>query len=276
MEAMNIDLSLASAEHLIAAPARLVVRTTPLDLPSADADPAALLDFLPAESSLSWVRRGDGLVAWGEVARIETAGDAQFSRAESAWGHLLQTMTVHDDVRAPGTGPVAFGSFSFDPASGAGGVLVVPAVVVGRRGSTAWVTTITPDTAGASPTQPTLAELLSVGAETVRSPGRVTYSPGSRTAEEWLDVVAQAVERIRSCSPARSSPARPPPSTRGGCCSGSRAATPAAGRSRSTAWSARRPSCSCAARRASRSPASWPAPSAAQATTTPTSPTPLT
>ncbi len=197
MVAMNID-SLASAEHLIAAPARLVVRTTPLDLPSADADPAALLDFLPAESSLSWVRRGDGLVAWGEVARIETTGDAQFSRAESAWGHLLQTMTVHDDVRAPGTGPVAFGSFSFDPSSGAGGVLVVPAVVVGRRGSTAWVTTVTPDTAETGPAQPTLAELLSVGAEPVRSPGRVTYSPGSRTAEEWLGIVTQAVERIRS------------------------------------------------------------------------------
>src|SRR5699024_1294811 len=70
--------------------------------------------------------------------------------------------------------------------------------VAGRCGSTGWVTTVTPDTAATGPAQPTLAELLSVGAEPVRSPGRVTYSPGSRTAEEWLDIVTQAVERIRS------------------------------------------------------------------------------
>ena len=41
-----------------------VVTTTPLlEIP-------ALLDLLPAACALSCVRRGEGLVGWGEVARL--------------------------------------------------------------------------------------------------------------------------------------------------------------------------------------------------------------
>ena len=174
---------------------RVVARTTPLDLPDAATDPGTLLDLLPADSPLSWVRRGDGIVAWGELARVEVGGDGQFAHAEQAWTRLLRTMTVHDDVRAPGTGPVAFGSFSFDPASPAGGTLVVPRVVVGRRGPLAWVTTLAEEDDDAP--RPTLAELLRVGAAPVTSPGPVTYTDGSLTPEAWLDVVADAVARIR-------------------------------------------------------------------------------
>ena len=41
----------------------------------------------------------------------------------------------------PGSGAVAFGSFTFDPASD-GSVLVLPRVVLGRRNGRAWLTTI--------------------------------------------------------------------------------------------------------------------------------------
>src|SRR5690606_33891676 len=97
----------------------------------------------------------------------------------------------------PGTGPVAFGSFAFDPASPAGGALVVPAVVVGRRGDAAWVTTITPDDeVPAAP--PRLADLLAAAAEPVTAPGTVTLSDGSLTREAWCDVVARAVKEIHA------------------------------------------------------------------------------
>jgi len=178
-------------------PGRVVVRTTLLDLPDAATDPGALLDLVPPDSPLSWVRRGEGLVAWGELARIEVGGEGQLAHAEQAWARLLRATTVHDDVRAPGTGPVAFGSFAFDPASPAGGVLVVPRVVVGRRGPLAWVTTLTEEDAGAAP-QPTLAELLRVGAAPVAAPGPVAYSDGSLPSAAWLDVVAGVVDRIRA------------------------------------------------------------------------------
>ena len=182
------------ADHVPAG--RVVVRTTALDLPDAATDPGALLDLLPADSPLSWVRRGDGIVAWGELARVEVGGEGQFAHAEQAWTRLLRTMTVHDDVRTPGTGPVAFGSFSFDPASPVGGALVVPRVVVGRRGPLAWVTTLAEETTSPAP-QPTVAELLRVGAAPMTAPGPVTYADGALTPDAWLDVVADAVSRIR-------------------------------------------------------------------------------
>lgn len=180
-----------------APPTRLVARTTRLDLPGSASDPDALLDLLPARAPLSWVRRGDGLIGWGEAARIEVGGEGRFAHAESSWRHLLERTTVHDDVRAPGTGPVAFGSFAFDAASPSGGVLVVPSVVVGRRGRLAWVTTIAPEPDG--PVEPpSVADLLVVGAAPVRAPGEVTYTDGALTRDAWADVVSRAVEHIRA------------------------------------------------------------------------------
>ncbi len=63
-------------------PLPLVTRTVAVD---ASAVPADLLDLLPREGGLAWLRRGDGLVAWGEVARIETSGPGRFLEAERAW-----------------------------------------------------------------------------------------------------------------------------------------------------------------------------------------------
>lgn len=186
--------------------ARIVARTTRIDLPPADADPGALLDRLPADAPLSWVRRGDGIVGRGEVLRITTSGAGRIADAESAWRELLEGADVVDEVGVPGTGPVAFGSFAFDPGSAAGGVLVVPAVVVGRRGAVAWMTTI----ALADPPSPLPPELSdsarpigraesdNSGREAVASPGQVTYRPGAMAAEAWGDVVGQAVKRIHA------------------------------------------------------------------------------
>ena len=179
----------------------LLVHTTPIDLPDACTDPGALMRMLPAEAPLSWVRRGDGIVGWGETARIDGSGEGQFSDVEAAWTALTRAATVHDEVALPGTGLVAFGSFAFDPASSAGGVLIVPEVVVGRRGKTAWVTTITvADTAPPEPTAPTAptADELRGLASAISSPGEVTYSPGAMSAQAWTGVVHEGISRIAS------------------------------------------------------------------------------
>ena len=52
---------------------------------------------------------------------------------------------------APGTGPVAFASFSFDADDES--VVTVPGTIVGQRDGKAWITTITPSTD--PPTAPT-------------------------------------------------------------------------------------------------------------------------
>ena len=168
------------------APHPLVVRTVAID------DPGALLDLVPRHEALAWVRRGDGLVGWGRVAEIRTHGTERFAEAERAWHDTVQHSVVRDEVSLPGSGPIAFGSFSF--ADDGEGVLVVPRVVVGRRGSSAWLTTIEP--AAQIGPAPALAAVLDAR-EPVLAPGAVSFTEGALSVAGWRDVVAQGVEAIR-------------------------------------------------------------------------------
>lgn len=173
-------------------PEPLVVRTVALDAPH------DLLDLLPEDAPLTWVRRGDGLVGWGEAARVTVTGATRFADAERAWQRLVTHAVVRDEVRVPGTGPVAFGSFAFDDESAAGGVLVVPRVIVGRRGEDAWLTVVEPGgTLGPAPDWSLVARHLA-GLTSVRAPGAVAYHPGAIPADDWRDVVAHGVAAIRA------------------------------------------------------------------------------
>jgi menaquinone-specific isochorismate synthase len=162
---------------------RLVVRSTPV------ADPGDLLARLPHPAALAWVRGGEGIVGWGEAARIVVPGaEDRFARAGQWLGDLFDAADVHDHVRLPGTGPVAFGGFSFDPKS-SDSVLIVPEAVLGRRGGRAWLTTIgAVGDIGARPPSPPRPPV---------PPGRVSWSDGTLTAPQWQRAVAAAVERIR-------------------------------------------------------------------------------
>ncbi len=164
-------------------PVGLVVRTREL------ADPGPLLDLLPAATALSWVRRGEGLVAWGTTARFDTGGSARFADADAWWRGLVVRAVVRDEVRLPGTGPVAFGSFAFDDRSPDGGSLVVPEVVVGHRGGRWWVTTLAADSS--LPSHPAVTAQAAPG-----DPGAVAYADGALAGAGWEHVVAEAVARI--------------------------------------------------------------------------------
>src|SRR5690606_28220385 len=87
-----------------------------------------------------------------------------------------------------GSGPAGSGG-----TDGRGG-LVVPAVVVGRRGTDCWVTTVTAAEIGPAPD---LADLRAAAAP-VHTPGAVTYSDGALAPQEWTTAVAGAVERLRA------------------------------------------------------------------------------
>ena len=172
-----------------ALPSPLVARTVAVD---PDDLPDDLLRLLPASGGTSWVRRGDGLVAWGEVARVRTDGTARFADAELAWREATAHAVVRDEVRLPGTGLVAFGSFAFSDGSPAGGVLLVPEVVVGRRDGAAWVTTISVG-AVIAPTP----DLLDVGPDPA-SPGEVTEVDGALDTAGWRAAVSAAVAQIKA------------------------------------------------------------------------------
>lgn len=164
------------------ATAPLVTRTVRL------ADPGPLLALLPKTDPLAWVRRGEGLVGWGRALRLRFAGPDRFAVAERAWQDLLRRTVVRDEVGLPGTGPVAFGSFAFSPRSAAGGVLVVPEVVIGHRDGQWWLTTISNGTVVPPARLP--------DPEPVTEHGGVTFADGALSAPEWQAAVAQAIRRI--------------------------------------------------------------------------------
>lgn len=154
-------------------------------------DKGALVDLLPEHSPLAWLRRGDGLVAWGEAARLDTVGAGRFAEAEHWWHRVAARCVVRDEADVPGSGLVAFGSFAYADLPGRS-VLVVPEVVVGRRGGVAWVTRVA---SGAVP--PPAADRLPFTPKPVRSPQTAVFSDGSMSGAEWETVVANAVQRIR-------------------------------------------------------------------------------
>ncbi|WP_344920249.1 isochorismate synthase [Streptosporangium oxazolinicum] len=156
----------------------LVVTTTPVD------DPGDLFARLPETAPYAWVRHGEGLVAWGEAVRLAVPpGPRRFDWARDRLSDLFGEAHVDDDVTAPGSGPVAFGSFTFDPEA-RGSVLVVPQTILARRDGRAWLTTV--------------GERRLDTVPPLRAPGRIRYGDGSLTAPEWEHAVARAVRRIRS------------------------------------------------------------------------------
>jgi menaquinone-specific isochorismate synthase len=150
------------------------------------ADPGDLLARLPYSGSVAWVRRGDGLVGWGEAARISIpAGADRFTAGEKWLTEFFDGADVTDEVGLPGCGPVAFGSFTFDPTSD-GSVLVVPSVVIGRDAGRSWLTTIGGQRVSREPVRP------------MRAPGELRWHDGSLTAPQWERAVSSAVARIQA------------------------------------------------------------------------------
>ncbi len=160
-------------------PTGLGVRTRLVD------DPVRVLDLLPdREGALAWVRGGDGLVGWGEVARLSPSGAGRFVDADRWWRSFAARLSVDDQVGVPGTGPIAFASFTFADDT-PGSLLVVPRVVVGRRDGVAWITEFSHGD-GVHAVAP------------VRPPGPVRYADGQLSVAGYRHAVAEAVRRMRA------------------------------------------------------------------------------
>lgn len=156
-----------------------------------------LLELLPDDTTLSWVRRGDGLVGWGTAARLDTRGPERFAEADAWWQRLHQDMDVDDEVRLPGTGPVAFASVAFADEPGHS-VLVVPEVVVGQRDGVRWITTISGDSDGEEDGAQDRTGQVPASAllDQVEEPGVIRYSDGQFSATDYRRAVAEAVRRM--------------------------------------------------------------------------------
>ena len=125
-----------------------------------------LTDFLYAPTSVScWLHEGYGLVGLGRLLTLsapptEPAASPRFARTgpspsadtpchnpprrieqlRQAWRHEVGQASWVDQVRRPGSGPLALGAITFSATSQASSVLVVPQVLVGRDRQGWWLT----------------------------------------------------------------------------------------------------------------------------------------
>jgi isochorismate synthase len=157
------------------------------------ADPGRLIDVLPREGLVTWTRGTDGFAAWGEAARFIVSGPDRFAAAAQWWAQVLANTEIDDQVGVPGSGALAFASFTFDDGPEAS-VVIVPEVVVGRRDGASWLTTVG---------DVDVAPLLAPGSQSrpvpqapISYPGQVRYSDGFVTSAKYEAAIAEAVRRI--------------------------------------------------------------------------------
>jgi menaquinone-specific isochorismate synthase len=104
-----------------------------------------LLEYTAPHAPLAWLRRGEGMVGHGVAVRLDAGAASSEPRTQAlarAWSELAAEAEIDDEVRLPGTGLVGFGALTFDERSAADSSIVVPALIIGRRGGRSWVTSI--------------------------------------------------------------------------------------------------------------------------------------
>lgn len=144
-----------------------------------------LIDHLP-DPALAFIRHGDGLVGSGVAARLTATGPNRIADLARQWRALVASAEVIDEVQRPGTGLIAFGSFTFADSSEVDSVLVVPRVLVGTRDGKRWLTRV----AGGDD------ENFWDADPDYRDFTPVEFRPGEQSAEHFLRSVNSAVEKI--------------------------------------------------------------------------------
>lgn len=178
---------------------------------------------------MAWLRRGEGMVGLGCFACTDVEGPAE---ADAWWSRFVASIDHRSELAdVAGTGPLAFGSFTFDPGNTrAVSRLLVPRVIIGRRQGQAWLTVLgdeplvelaetplvelldTPptefaDTPLAEFAATPLVELVetsegvpavSTNSTTATPPRGVRVANDPADEDRWLRRVAEAVHRIES------------------------------------------------------------------------------
>lgn len=138
--------------------------------------PADLVASLPDDRGFLFVGQGCGLAGWGEAARAGSAKELE---------ELFAAAAIDDPLARAGSGPVAFFSLPFDGAP-EGLPFVVPEVVLGYDGKTAWATVAEG------------AVLPELRPATLPAVPRIRYAGSSIAELAWLEAVAKAIELIRA------------------------------------------------------------------------------
>ncbi len=162
---------------------------------------AGLLEYVVRNDAHTWIRRGSGLVAYGETARFTVTGPDRFTRAQEWWRRELAGAEVLDELSVPGSGLIAFGSFAFSKTSAHESRLIVPEVVVGCSDGTSWLTFITDDAEAELTAEAAEAALAAYLAEpdADRPPGPGDHlGPGVLTEDQYEVAVAEGVKHVQA------------------------------------------------------------------------------
>lgn len=139
----------------------------------------------PELEPLAWIKGEEGLIGFGEYARTEVRGPNRFAMARNWWQEKLREFEIHNNVHGSGTGPILFASFSFDEDDPS--LLVIPQVLIGRRGDKRWITWIGDET------EPALTAI-----DHKEKPTTIEWQ-GSN-GDIWRQRVTDLIGRIRSGS----------------------------------------------------------------------------
>lgn len=150
-------------------------------------DPGRLTDFLGPEDA-AFIRGTDGFVALGEIARFRTLS---MGEADQWWAAMVGSIENESEMPGRfGTGPLAYGTFVFDPDNTSySSVLIVPEFIIGRRRGRCWLTQIGYDRV--TPQLPERAPAPCV-------PVDLRFSPGSLSESEWMAALRAMTERIKA------------------------------------------------------------------------------
>lgn len=119
----------------------LTVETESID------DIRPLVPLVDPRHPLVFIRRGQGIAGIGEALRLEFSGPTRMTDAATAWKRVVAAARITDPLALPGTGLVALGAFAFADNSTATSVLIVPSIIIGRRGGVSWITRVNCDDA---------------------------------------------------------------------------------------------------------------------------------
>ncbi len=147
-----------------------------------------LLEYADPADPTVWTRRGDILVGTGGSALTFRRPALTGAEASAWWRDVGAQARIDDPVGMPGTGLVAFGALPFDSRSASDAVFHVPRIVLGRRGSRAWITRIEADP---SPFDDGLPQPEPYGPH-----WSATLGPGALTPDGYQDAVRAALDAI--------------------------------------------------------------------------------
>jgi menaquinone-specific isochorismate synthase len=135
-------------------------------------------DLIPAAGGLAWLSEAMCLIGEGPSVVIDPGtGPDRFRRGAEAVAALMDGAEISDEVDLPGTGPVVFGSWTFDEEA-PGSRLILPSTVYGFGEGLAWKTTV------------------NFGSEPPATPAETHRERPGLDPQGWLRAVEQAVGEI--------------------------------------------------------------------------------